>query len=73
MQAPSTAAPSEPLGSADWTPSHTSKVSMVTWSSVNSFSASLVLSPVILMSPLFYHFHLVKLNLSLPGPLDYPS
>lgn len=72
IQALSTAALSKPLGSADWTPSHTPKVSMVNWSSVNSFSASLVLSSVVLMSPLFCYLHLVILNLSLPGLLDYP-
>lgn len=51
----------------------TPKVPMVTWGCVNSFSASLVLSPDVLGSQLYCYLHLAKLNFSLPGLLDYPS
>jgi len=51
----------------------TSKEPMVTWGCINSFSASLVLSSSVLRSQLFCYLHLVKLRLSLPGLLDYPS
>ena len=51
----------------------TQKVPVVTWGCVNSFSASLVLSPDVLRSQLFSYLCLVKLNHSLSGLQDYPS